>query len=1151
MEYTENQLKIFQRYFKRDSKGNIIETPESMFKRVAKNIALSDLLYENFNEKIFENVEYDKDLKLLHKNSDKKERDNNFKIYLSNLYNLAEKNGKAIVENTEKEFYDLMANLEFLPNSPTLMNAGMDLQQLSACYVLPVEDSIEGWMKAATNAAIVHKTGGGTGFSVSRVRSEGKLVSTTKGIASGPLSPLLIINEVTQQIKQGGKRRGANMGILNYNHPNIEDFIKIKEDGKTLQNFNISVGVDEKYFKLIENDGEIELIDPHTKEVTKKIKAKELFKKQIELAWKTGDPGWINLELINKSKSNPVPYLSEIESTNPCVTADTWIMTDGGARQVKDLIGINFTAIINGKEWKSPKGFFKTGKKRVYKLATKEGFEICLTKDHPLLKVIKSTRDNIKIKWANISEIKKGDKLLLNNHKLCKWKGNDLQEQGYLIGLLIGDGTLQPNRAILAVWGNSKGPKAIRKAAQKIIHNLGYALPSRVWRYIPNRKQYNFSLSGMKELCDKLCLKYKFKTITKEIEQTSFLFYKGLLRGLFDTDGSVQGTQLKGISVRLAQSNLELLKSVQRMLLRLGIYSTIYQNRRKKGKHKLPDGKGGYKYYNIKAQHELIISNENLLAYHKNIGFMDIEKNKKLEKRLKKYVRKLNKEKFIVIVKKISFGGIEEVYDVKIPGINAFDANGFLVHNCGEQPLLPYESCNLGSINLTKIVKDKKIDYEKLEDIIKKAVHFLDNVIDVNNYPLPEIEKISKSNRRIGLGVMGFNDMLVMLNISYNSEQALKTAEELMKFIKEKAHNTSIDLAKKRGVFPNFKNSIYDKESKYFCGENELLRNAAVTTIAPTGTIGLVAGVEAQGIEPFYNVLYTRYTAEGLEALKAKRELKKEHKLYFFNSLFENVAKENNYFGLTKEKMIEKIENNNFSVVGIKEIPENIQQLFLGAHDINYEQHIKIQAAFQKYVDNAVSKTINLKNDAKIEDIENAYLLAHKLGCKGITVYRDGSKDQQVLNTNALETILKKERPEILEGITEKIKTGDGTLYITINEIDGKPFEIFTQIGKSGYTLMGFSEAVARLISLALRSGVAVNEIIDQLSGIGGANQILTQDGLITSVPDAIAKVLEKYYGKKKEKIQDIGLEFCPECNNKLTKTEGCLTCLSCGFSKC
>ncbi len=756
------KIVLENRYLRKNDKGEIIETPEEMFYRVVHHIAKAEKKYRT-----------------------------------SARFQL----------KVEKAFAEVLSKMEFLPNSPTFTGAGTRLGQLAACFVLPIEDDMYSIMETLKHAVLIHKSGGGTGFSFSRLRPEGSPVASSGGIASGPVSFMRMYNAATEEVKQGGTRRGANMGILRIDHPDILKFIECKKDNQALNNFNISVAVTDDFMRKVEKGEKYELIDPRTNRAVKKLDARKVFKKIVYGAWKNGEPGIIFIDEINRK--NPTPKIGEIESTNPC----------------------------------------------------------------------------------------------------------------------------------------------------------------------------------------------------------------------------------------------------------------------------------------------------------------------------------------------------------------------------GEQPLLPYESCNLGSINLSKFVKEGKIDWKRLEYVVRVAVRFLDNVIDMNKFPLPQIEKQTKANRKIGLGVMGFADMLILLGIPYNSKQALRTAEKVMKFIQTKAKEASQRLARQRGPFPNFKRSVY-----YERGEKPL-RNATLTTIAPTGTISMIAGTSS-GIEPLFAIVYVKNVLDGKRLLEV-------------NPLFEQIAKEEGFYS---KKLMEKIAETGM-VGDIEEIPVEIRKIFVTSREIDPEWHVKMQAAFQKYVDNAVSKTINFPNQATKKDIEKAYFLAWKLRLKGLTVYRDGSREEQVIDfgkkkkkkdtskqdsPSALPALAPKERPEVMHGYTYKVKTSYGNMYITINEDEkGLPFEVFTQIGKAGGFFHANTEAISRLISLALRSGIDIQEVIKQLKGIRDPSPAWTEDGLILSLPDAIAKVLEKHLKHKQQpltlelntapqsnpqptltpqnnpkedqpSLADIGeAPVCPDCGNTLVFQEGCFKCPVCGFSKC
>ncbi len=772
---TDNAMKVLEkRYLGKDENGNVTENVEGMFTRVARAVAEADRLYDP----------------------------------------------AADIDATAGEFYELMSNLRFLPNSPTLMNAGRPLGQLSACFVLPVDDSMEAIFEAVKDAALIHKSGGGTGFSFSRLRQKGATVRSTGGVASGPVSFMRVFNVATEAVKQGGTRRGANMGILRVDHPDILEFIRCKSDTADIQNFNISVGLTEKFMRAFENDAMYDLVDPKSKTVAGQLSARAVFDEIVDAAWQNGEPGIVFLDRLNRD--NVVPSAGEIESTNPC----------------------------------------------------------------------------------------------------------------------------------------------------------------------------------------------------------------------------------------------------------------------------------------------------------------------------------------------------------------------------GEQPLLPYESCNLGSIDLVSMLKKEDgayaFDFDLLETTVRQAVHFLDNVIDVNNYPLEQIADMTRSTRKIGLGVMGFADALLALGIPYNSEEGIAFAERLMSFVEETGHAASTELAKARGAFPLFPESTLK--------DGDPVRNATVTTIAPTGTLSIIASCSS-GVEPVFAYVYVRNVMDGTQMVEVNPLLmEKLHSL-----------------GLDDDELLKRIAAEG-TIQHFVEIPEDVRRVFVCAHDITPEDHTRMQAAFQRHTDNAVSKTVNFPNNATREDVRSVYLLAYQEGLKGVTIYRDGSRTGQVLNigkvndgksaaaTDDLELpenygkIEPRPRPLVTRGFTEKMNIGCGTLYVTVNYDENGICEVFTSTGKAG-GCPSQSEATARLTSIALRSGISINEVYDQLKGIRCPSTIRQKNMSCTSCPDAIARVLMKVskfiddgaeYNKPeaqaktketptqkkqkntsssdvpfipKETVEEpasaADIHVCPECGSRVEHEGGCVICRSCGYSKC
>ncbi len=747
---TDNALQVLEkRYLKKDKQGKVIEKPEELFRRVAKAIAAAELIYDS----------------------------------------------KADVTAREEEFYQAMISLDFLPNSPTLMNAGRELGQLSACFVLPIEDSMESIFDAVKYTALIHKSGGGTGFSFSRLRPQQDRVGSTGGVASGPVSFMRAFDTATDVIKQGGMRRGANMAILSVDHPDIMRFITAKAESTALNNFNLSVAVTTGFMDAVKAGIDYNLINPHTKDIHSALNAREVFDKIVDMAWRTGDPGVIFIDRINED--NPTKQLGNIESTNPC----------------------------------------------------------------------------------------------------------------------------------------------------------------------------------------------------------------------------------------------------------------------------------------------------------------------------------------------------------------------------GEQPLLPYESCNLGSINLSRMVRTvngvAEVDYEKLARMVKLATRFLDNVIDVNKFPLPQIEEMTKKTRKIGLGVMGFADMLIQLGTPYNSEEALKVAGKVMYEIHRSATEASRELAKERGVFPAFAGSVYD------CPKGIKVRNATRTTIAPTGTLSIIAGCSG-GIEPLFALSYVRNILDGARLVEV-------------HPYFEDAAKSQGFYS---EELMRKLASGTM-LHEIEGIPEKVKQVFVTSHEITPEWHVRMQVAFQESTNNAVSKTVNFPHEATRDDVKKVYTMAFELGLKGITIYRDRSRDTQVLMTGKSDSagdqkvekvdqiktgkLTPRRRPKMTTGVTEKVTTGCGSMYITVNFDEHGICEVFSSLGKAGGCASAQLEAICRLVSLALRSGVEIASVVKQLRGIRCPSIAWEEGKAVLSCADAIASVLEKQIKSSDDAgpvanpiaktvssgpVKNLAGQ-CPECGGLLAYQEGCFICSACGYTKC
>ena len=1136
------RIVLAKRYLRKDENGKPVEEPEEMFWRVALTIARADAKYGA---------------------------------------------GEAEVNALAKEFYLLMTRRLFEPNSPTLMNAGRPLGQLSACFVLPVDDDLSngqsGIYDTLRSMALVHQSGGGTGFSFSRLRPAGDIVKSTTGVASGPVSFMKLYDSSTEVVKQGGTRRGANMGILRVDHPDIEEFIDCKQDITQITNFNISVAITDAFMRAVEKGEEYDLVNPRSGEVAGRKDARHIFDKIVQNAWRTGEPGVFFVDRANFY--NPVPHLGSYEATNPCVTGDTWVHTTEGPRQVRELLERPFVARVDGEAHTAgPRGFFSTGIKPVVRLRTVEGHSLRLTADHRLMRVARRTRWTREAEWCEAGQLQPGDELVLNDHRAsASWAGEGTREEGYLLGLLVGDGVLTEEAGILSVWeaqavGNGpaallpSGTRAMMDAALRAARTLPHRSDFAGWQQVAGRSEHRMKLASLRALAARFGMAPGRKTLTPEVERGSSDLYAGVLRGLFDTDGSVQGSQQKGVSVRLAQSDLALLQAAQRMLLRLGIASRLYRDRRPAGTALLPDGRGGEREYPTRAQHELTVSGESLERFAELVGFTDQAKALRLAALLSQYGRQLDRERFVARVESVEPDGTEEVFDVQVPGLNAFDANGFYAHNCGEQPLLPYDVCNLGSVNVGAFFRDdvpatepwyERVDWKEYRRVVQLSTHFLDNVIDANQYPLPEITDLAHRIRRIGLGVMGHADLLVRLGIPYNSDEGVEVGRRIMEFMDEESRKESERLAEVRGAFPEWERSIWGPDETAARAPNgerirpvRRLRNCNVTTVAPTGTISIFAGCSS-GIEPLFAVAFMRNQAGAL--------------MPDVNEDFVKAAKEGGWYS---DELMERIAREGH--IHFPEVPESVQRAFSTAHDITPEWHVRAQAAFQEHCDSAISKTTNFSNEATAEDVRKIYEMAFHLGCKGVTVYRDGSRDNQVLSTGATKTPAqvaedaaradaaaaelaearermvkleremarlrselsqaehqaqqirrqKRKRPNLLRGTTRKMSSPLGDVYVTINEDEQhQPFEVFAALGKAGSVAMADVEAIGRLISLALRFGIPVGEVYGQLRGISSDRAIGFGEKKVLSVPDAIAQAI----GLREQEKAGIQQELIPD----------------------
>ncbi|MDA0667561.1 MAG: ribonucleoside reductase class II [Planctomycetota bacterium] len=1138
--------------------------------------------------------------------------------------------GKPVGDKWSRRFYDLMATGTFMPNSPTLMNAGRSMGMLSACFVLPVEDSIDGIFTTLRHVALIQKAGGGTGFSFSSLRPDGSIVASSGGRTSGPLSFIDAYSSGTDAIQQGAFRRGANMGVMRCDHPDVLEFLRAKDDLSRWQNYNISVGVTNDWMQRVVDSPEERMVvaNPNggqkawlRKAVGRRCSEADydafaagegpsdsdywtygqVMDQVIEHAWRNGEPGMLFVDRANED--NQVPNLGTYEATNPCVTGDTWVLTEEGPQQVSALLHKPTRVAVDG-EWFSTSelGFFPTAVKQTYLLRCANGQELRLTEDHPVRKVTVKTRWRCESEWTELKDLKPGDEIVLHDHRrLDGWQGRGFEQEGYLLGLLQGDGALLEQGAALSVWSAktadgsvAPGALSVMGAAEAALSTLNHRSDFSGFQAISNRSEWRAVSAPLRNLAAEFGMKPGAKLAGSAIEATSSDFHCGWLRGMFDADGSVQGNLEKGVSVRLAQGDEPLLQRAQRMLARLGVQSRIL-SRRAAGTSQLPDGKGGMRAYATKQQFELIISGSNLAMFAERIGFEDADKALRLQSLLGAKTRRANQERFVVGIESIAKDAIEEVYDVQVPGPNAFDANGLYVHNCGEQWLLPYGSCNLGSINLNTFFKadapeaagwEERFDWKGFDSAVHDSVRFLDDVITINNYPIDEIRERAEQERRIGLGVMGFADLLYQLGVRYGSEQSFSIARVLSARLTDQSLMASEALVEKDGrpVFTAWEGSKPETDGK------PKRRNSHVTTVAPTGTISIISGCSG-GIEPLFSLAFQRQVMKNAEGVPV---IMKEVNEDFRAALIEAGCSATEIEAIIDIALEEgTIESTNLS--------QEMRDTFVTAHDVKPREHILMQAAWQSSIDNAVSKTINLPHDSTEDDVRTAYLLAWREGCKGVTVYRDGCRDMQPMALKEKETaahaaaapylpLVPVKLPEIMPSVRVRQLTPFGNMHVKIS-VDPKTereMEVFAQLGKGGDVANSDLEAICRMISLFLRCGGAINMTLKQLEGIGSSLTVPSRDGRIMSLADGLAKALERYMGVKErfglhaillgevdaeqlhgnpsEKASTVngsgsrvgtgtGGAFkikCPSCEvSNLIFEEGCCKCQGCGYSQC
>ena len=967
-----------------------------------------------------------------------------------------------------------------------------------------IVDSMDDILGKVHEAGLTLKAGCGIGYDLSTLRPKGAYVAGAGAYTSGPLSFMDIFDKMCFTVSSAGGRRGAQMGTFDVRHPDVLDFIKAKREDGRLRQFNLSLLITEDFIQAVKADEQwqlafpvreqelkedsISLDDPdrivwydwpsHENVVTndeglvacriyRTLPARRLWDLIMASTYDFAEPGFILVDKMNEQNNN---WFDEtIRATNPCVTADTWVHTSLGPRQVSELVGTPFEARVDGSDHATgAEGFFKTATKEVVRLETRQGHSIRLTRDHKVRRVTGFLGDLPEVEWCPAGDLQPGERVLLNDHRAgAEWNGDGTRHEGYLLGLLVGDGTMKKDEAVLSVWEPARAVGAASTCASadwiaeavlvatddmpKRSDFKGWADISRVDPVTGDRQvtERRLSLAALTRLARRFGLEQGRKAVTPEIERTSSGFHESFLRGLFDADGSVQGTQNdSGLTVRLAQSDLGDLQAVQRMLLRLGIASTIYADRRKAGKRQLPDGRGGMATYRVKAQHELVISGENIARYAEIVAFEDVNKQHALCMALKNERKARTIERFTAVVRRVVPAGVEDVYDVQVPGDNTFDGSGLHVHNCGEQGLPPYGACLLGSVNLTRFVLDPftdsaRFDWDRYRETVAIFTRLLDNVVEINGLPLPQQQDEIRRKRRHGMGYLGLGSTLTLMGMKYGDEASLEFTDAVTRELAVTGWKAGLELAKEKGPAPimdetftvtgsmlrrrpEMKKDGYEvgdqvvgrvlhaKYSRYMQKVAEVAPELVAelaehgcrfthhSSIAPTGTIALSLGNNASnGIEPSFAHHYARNVIR--EGKKSKE------KVDVFS--FELLA----YQSLVNPKAMP------YSDDPDAQLPD----YFISADDISPADHVSVQAAAQTWIDSSISKTANVPTDYPFEDFKDIYLLAHEKGLKGCTTFR--------FNPEAFQGVLVKESD--LENTTYDFKLEDGsTVTVKGNE---------------------------------------------------------------------------------------------------------------------
>ena len=950
-----------------------------------------------------------------------------------------------------------------------------------------IQDSMIGILESVKNAGLTLRAGSGIGYCMSTMRPKGAFVAGAGAHTSGPMSFMDIFDKMCFTIASAGGRRGAQMATFDVGHPDVRDFIRAKREDGRLRQFNLSLLITDDFINAVKNDGDwtltfplrqkeaegVDLNDPAqvvwkdwettdgyivredgkvAHKVYDHVKARNLWDMIMSSTYDYAEPGFILIDKVNEMNNNW--FCENIRATNPCVPADMWVQTADGPRQVRQLIGTQFLARVDGRDHLTgPEGFFRTATKRTVTVKTAEGYSLRLTEDHRVRRIKAETRWNTETEWCEAGELRKGDSILLNDHRSnSRWDGPLTHEQGYLLGMLVGDGTLKRETAVLSAWepamvanGSTSGACGVHgvmaevlRCAETMKHRSDFA----GWSRVAGRNESSLQLAPLRDLAFSLGMDAGNKRIAPALEQASSDGYRGFLRGFFDADGSVQGTHKNGISIRLAQSDSDRLEAVQRMLLRLGIPSTIYFNRRHATTKMMPDGKGRMREYAIKAQHELVIRGQSIARFDELIGFADTDKSARLKSLLAAYKKESTPPRFAATVTEIVPGNAEEdVFDVTVPGVNTFDGNGAHCHNCGEQSLPPHGACLLGSVNLTKFVKSPftehaEFDWTEYRKVVKVFTRMLDNVVEINGLPLPSQVREITYKRRHGMGYLGLGSCLTMMGIPYGTEKSLEFTEGVTRDLAVEGWREALHLAKEKGAAPIMDDDfevtqwmldrrpemvadgykvgdvvkgrvLHAKYSRYMQQiakvDPELVDELAKTgarfthhsSIAPTGTISLsLANNASNGIEPSFAHHYSR------NVIREGKKTKEKVDVFSYELLaYRHLVNPN--------------------AMPYAEEPENrLPDYFISADDISPKEHVDVQAAAQKWIDSSISKTANVPTDYPYEDFKDIYMYAYDKGLKGCTTFR--------FNPEAFQGVLVKESD--LENTVYRFTLDDGNV---------------------------------------------------------------------------------------------------------------------------